>query len=74
MHKNYNSTLHYFSVIALCYFSNFLSRTLLKQPLRYQHETSWVDRSLSGGGVQCTRLITLPFIIFELLPFVIFHT
>ena len=37
------------------------------------YETSWVDRS-HQGGVQCTRTITLTCFIFELLPFVYFHT
>ena len=39
----------------------------------YGYETSWVDRS-HQGGVQCTGTITLTCLIFELLPFVYFHT
>jgi hypothetical protein len=38
---------------------------------RYQHEISWVDRSHSGG-VQCTRMITLPFIILSYCPLLFF--
>ena len=39
----------------------------------YGYETSWVDRS-HQGRVQCTGTITLACLIFELLPFVYFHT
>ena len=39
----------------------------------YGYETSWVDRS-HQGGVQCIETITLACLIFELLPFVYFHT
>ena len=31
---------------------------------RYGYETSWVDRSYEGG-VQCTGIITLAYLIFE---------
>jgi hypothetical protein len=74
VHKNDNSTLNSFSVIALCYFSNLIFVQIITQkPLRYQYETLQMEISHSGG-VQCTIVITLPFVIFELLPFVIFHT
>ena len=39
----------------------------------YGYETSWEDRS-HKGRVQCTGIITLACLIFELLPFVVFHT
>ena len=39
----------------------------------YGYETSWMDRS-HQGRVQCTRTITLACLIFELLPFIYFHT
>ena len=37
------------------------------------YEISWVDRS-HRGGVQCVGIITLACLIFELVPFVVFHT
>ena len=39
----------------------------------YGYEMSWVDRS-HQGGVQCAGIITLASLIFQLLPFVFFHT
>ena len=45
----------------------------LKDYASYGYETSWVDRS-HQGGVQCTGTITFACLIFELLPFVYFHT
>ena len=50
-----------------------LSGAYLKDYASYCYETSWVDRS-HQGGVQCTGTITLACLIFELLPFVYFHT
>ena len=50
-----------------------LSREYLQDYASYGYETSWVDRS-HQGGVQCTGTITLACLIFELLPFVYFHT
>ena len=50
-----------------------LSGAYLQDYTRYGYETSWVDRS-HQGGVQCTGTITLACLIFELLPFVYFHT
>ena len=50
-----------------------LSGAYLQDYASYGYETSWVDRS-HQGGVQCTRTITLALLLFELLPFVYFHT
>ena len=50
-----------------------LSRAYLQNYASYSYEISWVDRS-HQGGVQCTEIITLSCLIFELLPFVFFHT
>ena len=50
-----------------------LSGAYLQDNASYSYETSWVDRS-HQGGVQCTGTITLAYLIFELLPFVYFHT
>ena len=50
-----------------------LSGAYLQDYASYGFETSWVDRSHQGGA-QCTGIITLACLIFELLPFVYFHT
>ena len=50
-----------------------LSGAYLQDYASYGYETSCVDRS-HQGGVQCTGTITLACLIFELLPFVYFHT
>ena len=50
-----------------------LSGAYLQDYASYGYETSWVDRS-HQGGVQCTGTITFTCLIFELLPFVYFHT
>ena len=50
-----------------------LSGAYLQDYASYGYETSWVDRS-HQGGVQCTGTITLACLIFELLPFVYFHS
>ena len=50
-----------------------LSGAYLQDYASYGYETSWVDRSYQGG-VQCTGTMTLACLIFELLPFVYFHT
>ena len=50
-----------------------LSGAYLQDYTSYSYETSWVDR-YHQGGVQCPRTITLACLIFELLPFVYFHT
>ena len=50
-----------------------LSGAYLQDYASYGYETSWVDRS-HQGRVQCTGTITLACLIFELLPFVYFHT
>ena len=50
-----------------------LSGAYLQDYTSYGYESSWVDRS-HDGGVQCTGTITLACLIFELLPFVYFHT
>ena len=51
-------------ILSGAYFQNYTS---------YGYEIWWVDRS-HQGGVQCTWTITLACLIFELLPFVYFHT
>ena len=50
-----------------------LSGAYLQDYASYGYETSWVDRS-HQNRVQCTGTITLACLIFELLPFVYFHT
>ena len=50
-----------------------LSGAYLQDYASYGYETSWVDSS-HQGGVQCTGTITFTCLIFELLPFVYFHT
>ena len=50
-----------------------LSGVYLQDYPSYSYETLWVNRS-HQGGVQCTGAITLACLIFELLPFVYFHT
>ena len=50
-----------------------LSGAYLQNYTSYGYEISWVDRS-HEGGVQCTGIITLACLTFELLPFVYFHT
>ena len=49
------------------------SGAYLQDYASYGYEISWVDRSYQSG-VQCTGTITLACLIFELLPFVYFHT
>ena len=50
-----------------------LSRAYLQNYTSYGFETSWMDRS-HRGGVHCKWIITLACLIFELLPFIVFHT
>ena len=50
-----------------------LSGAYLQDYDSYGYETSLVDRS-HQGGVLCTGTLTLTYLIFELLPFVYFHT
>ena len=50
-----------------------LSGAYLQDYASYGYETSWVDRS-HQGVVHSTGTITLACLIFELLPFVYFHT
>ena len=50
-----------------------LSGAYLQDYASYGYEILWVDRSYQGG-VQCTGTVTLACLIFELLPFVYFHT
>ena len=50
-----------------------LSGAYLQDYACYGYEISWVDRS-HQGRVQCRGTITLTCLIFELLPFVYFHT
>ena len=49
------------------------SGAYLQDYASYSYETSWVDRS-HQVRVQCTGTITLACLMFELLPFVYFHT
>ena len=53
--------------------STSLSGAYLKNYSSYGYEISWVDRS-HQEGVQCAGIITLASLIFQLLPFVFFHT
>ena len=50
-----------------------LSGAYIQDYASYGYEISWVDRS-HQGGVQCTWTVTLACLIFELSPFVYFHT
>ena len=50
-----------------------LSGEYLQNYTSYGYEISWVDRS-HKGEVQCTGIITFACLIFELVPFVVFHT
>ena len=72
--RNHNSRLLNFWVIALCLFLLLiLSGAYLQNYTSYGYEILLVDRS-HQWGVQCTGTITLADLIFELLPFVYFHT
>ena len=53
--------------------SSSLSGAYLQNYTRYGYEILWVNRS-HQGGVQCTRTLIPANLIFELLPFVYFHT
>ena len=53
--------------------SHSLSWAYLGDYASYGYETSWMDR-FHQGRLQCTGTITLACLIFELLPFVYFHT
>ena len=50
-----------------------LSGAYLQDYTSYRYEILWVDR-FHQGEVQCTWTLTLACLIFELLPFVYFHT
>ena len=50
-----------------------LSGAYLQDYASYGYEILWMDRS-HQGEVQCRGIITLTCLIFELLPFVVFHT
>ena len=50
-----------------------LSAAYLQNYTSYGYEILWVDR-FHLGGLHCTWSITLACLIFELLPFVYFHT
>ena len=64
----------FFELLPFVYFHTWiLSWACLQNYTTYGYEILWVDRSYQGG-VQCTGTITLAFLIFELLPFVYFHT
>ena len=63
-----------FELLPFVYFYTWiLSGAYLQNYTRYGYEILWVDRS-HQWGVQCTGTITLAYLIFELLPFVYFHT
>ena len=63
-----------FELLPFVYFHTWiLSGAYLQNYTSYGYEILWVDRS-HQGGVQCTWTITLACLIFELLPFVYFHT
>ena len=63
-----------FESLPFVYFHTcFLSGAHLQDYAICGYEISWVDRS-HQGGVQCKKTITLLCLIFELLPFVYFHT
>ena len=73
MHRNHNSRWK-FGLLPFFYFYTWiLSGAYLQNNTSYGYEILWVDRS-HQGGVQCTGTITLACLIFELLPFVYFHT
>ena len=46
-----------------------ISKTTLARVMKFH---GWID--VIQGGVQCVGIITLARLIFELLPFVVFHT
>ena len=63
-----------FELLPFVYFHIWiLSGAYLQNYTSYGFEILWVDRS-HQGGVQCTWTVTLVCLIFELLPFVYFHT
>ena len=63
-----------FELLPFVYFhTGILSGAYLQNYTSYGFEILWVDRSYQGG-MQCTGTITLAWLIFELLPFVYFHT
>ena len=63
-----------FELLPFVYFHIWiLSGAYLQNYTSYGYEILWVDRS-HQGGVQCTGTITLAYLMFELLPFVYFHT
>ena len=53
--------------------STSLSGEYLQNYSSYGYKISWVDRS-HQEGVQCAGIITLASLMFQLLPFVVFHT
>ena len=71
---NRNSCLLNFWVFALGLFSylNFI-RCISPNYTSYGYEILWVDRT-HLGGLHCTWTVTLACLIFQLLPFVYFHT
>ena len=63
-----------FQLLPFVYFHTWiLSGAYLQNYTSYGYEILWVDRSYQEG-VQCTGTITFACLIFELLPFVYFHT
>ena len=72
MRRNHNSCSLNFLVIALCileFCPEHISKTILARVMKFH---GWID--LIEGGVQYEGIITLACLIFELLPFVVFHT
>ena len=61
-----------FELLPFIFHTLILSRAYLQHYTSYGYEILWVDRS-HQGGVQCTRTITIACLIFDLLPFVVFH-
>ena len=71
---NHNFCLLNFELLPFVYFHTWiLSWAYLQNFTSYGYEILWVDRSYQGR-VQCTWTLTLVCLIFELLPFVYFHT
>ena len=63
-----------FELLPFVYFQTWiLSGAYLQNYTSYGYEILWVDRS-HLGGVQCTWTVTLACLIFQLLPFVYFHS
>ena len=74
MYLNHHFGLLNFELLPFVYFHTWiLFGAYLQKYTGYGYEILWVDRS-HQGGVQYTSTITFACYIFELLPFVYFHT